>query len=475
MGRWSAPPKWAGDLNYGYGSPLFIFFYPLPGYISVGIHLLGFSLEASYIALAVIATITGALFMYLWRRSAVSAILFTILPYRALTLYVRGGIGEYLAFSILPLIFYGIEKSRILTISFAYFFLMLSHNAVSVMFTPVIMLYALIRGKTAFSQTLVSILLGLGMSAYFWIPALFEAKYTNALFYFKDWYQNHFASFTHLIYSPWGFGPNTNESGGLSPQIGIAMWLVVALAAVIAPKRSSIIIFWLFVFFLGIFLSTPYSLPLWNNWDFLKKFQFPWRFTALPAFASVALAPYISSRIRDKKLLIGFAGFALVLSLPFLRVNKYISYPDSYYYTYPGSTYFFGESTTVWSAGDPGGYASSQFQILSGVGTILNPVKRSTYHSFTVEAQSPVKILDNTLYYPGWLAYNDGIETPIEFQDTLYPGIIEYSAPAGTHVLEAKFTQTRTRKFADIVSLASISLFVLLFRKKLAKFRFHFW
>src|SRR3989344_3518957 len=38
-------PRWASDLNSGYGTPLFIFFYPLPGYIASFLHVFGFEFE----------------------------------------------------------------------------------------------------------------------------------------------------------------------------------------------------------------------------------------------------------------------------------------------------------------------------------------------------------------------------------------------------------------------------------------------
>src|SRR3989339_1704167 len=42
------PPRWAGDLNFGYGSPIFIIYYPLGGYLISIMHFLGLGLERSY-------------------------------------------------------------------------------------------------------------------------------------------------------------------------------------------------------------------------------------------------------------------------------------------------------------------------------------------------------------------------------------------------------------------------------------------
>lgn len=36
-------PRWAGNLNFGYGHPVLEFFYPLPSYIASFFHFVGFS------------------------------------------------------------------------------------------------------------------------------------------------------------------------------------------------------------------------------------------------------------------------------------------------------------------------------------------------------------------------------------------------------------------------------------------------
>src|SRR3989338_1804987 len=35
------PPRWAGELNYSYGSPVLSFSYPLPGYAATLFHFMG--------------------------------------------------------------------------------------------------------------------------------------------------------------------------------------------------------------------------------------------------------------------------------------------------------------------------------------------------------------------------------------------------------------------------------------------------
>ena len=60
------PPRWAPTLNYGYGSPVFIIFYPLGGYLGALGHVLGLSYETSFSAVISLFFVLGPLLFYLW-------------------------------------------------------------------------------------------------------------------------------------------------------------------------------------------------------------------------------------------------------------------------------------------------------------------------------------------------------------------------------------------------------------------------
>lgn len=468
-------PRWAENANYGFGSPFLIFFYPLTALLMSISHLLvGLSLENSLILLSVISFILGPIFFYIFIQklfksdeiALFSSIFYLVLPYRFLTLYVRGGIGELLSFSLLPLIFYCIEKfeekknaQTIFLCSITYALLVLSHNGVSLMFTPIIILYSVLRKK--YIQTLISVALGLMLSAYFWIPSFFEAKYTAGLLYFGNMYAEHFAPITSFIYSPWGFGPDVNKVGGLSPQIGIFGFLTVAYVFYLLFKKNlqsekSVIIFWVVWFVAGLFMATSYSDVLWQNLDFLKKFQFPWRFITVPSFAAVVLFSYVISTIKNKKITALILVVVLLFSIQFIKVSEHISNSDSYYYSYEGSTSFHNESTTIWSAGDPSESAKSQIELIGGEAEVSNVLKKGILHSFEIDAKTSSTILDNTIYFPGWEAYIDGKEVVIEYQDPNNRGLITFMVPEGKHQVIVKFGETKLRLLSDILSAAGI-------------------
>lgn len=275
------PPRWAGNLNFGYGTPVFIFYYPLPGYIASGIHAKGISYENSFLLLMIISFILAPLFFYLWIREYLNkdiaflgGLLYGLAPYHFLNVYVRGDIAETMAFVLVPLIFLFIEKyihsNKIIFVilgAVSYGLLVLSHNGISLMFSPIIFLYAVLRSKNKkiFSFTLSIFILGLMLSSFFWLPALYEGKYVNTQLFIGTMYKSNFPAPLQLFYSDWGFGPDVSKAGGLSPQIGI-LYIALALLALFIfsrNKNKKDTLFWIGVFFTcGLYHASAVKLHL---------------------------------------------------------------------------------------------------------------------------------------------------------------------------------------------------------------------
>src|SRR5579859_1636671 len=110
-------PRWAGNLNWGYGHPVLEFLYPLPSYITSFFRFSGFSfIDATKIVFG-LGMIASGVCMYLWLAeflsvpaSFVGGILYVFTPYRFIDLYVRGDIGEHIAFIFMPLTLFFIYR-----------------------------------------------------------------------------------------------------------------------------------------------------------------------------------------------------------------------------------------------------------------------------------------------------------------------------------------------------------------------------
>src|SRR5680860_665487 len=186
------PVRFLYRLNNSYGYPVADFLYPLFMYIGTLIHVIGFSFVNTIKIILGLSIFASSIFTYLWLRkffnklsSLVGAISYTFFPYHLYDIYTRGSVGEVLALSIVPFILWQIEKKSLFLTSFGIALLILSHNSLALLFLPVIILYMFFRVdfkreifKKEFIKQLAAVSFGLFLSAFFWLPALYDRQYT---------------------------------------------------------------------------------------------------------------------------------------------------------------------------------------------------------------------------------------------------------------------------------------------------------
>lgn len=459
-------PRWAGNLNWGYGHPVMMFLYPLPSYIASFFHATGFSLVDSVKLVFAAAFVASVLAMYLW-AGPLAAILYGFAPYRFVDLYVRGAIGEHVAFVFPPLILWGMlklsqEKKKpyvwMIVIAVAMAGLLLSHNAMSLMFLPIILLYAMFLARRSFSIG-GSLLLGFGISAFFWFPAFIEGKYTLRDIVTAGEFADRFAPAIQLLYTPWNYG----GTDALPKHLGVAQLIAVAGAAwvllrsKIAPKKK--VLGWGLAATLLVvsFLMTRPSLFVWESVTILQKFQFPWRLLSVSVFAAAALAAWWKPRLW-----IVLPILAVVLTIPMWKPASYLVRPESFYTGVYAGTTDTGESSPIWSVRFMESPPSAPAEIIDGEAEIIPGVRTNIRHAYTLTASTRARIRENTLYFPGWQVLVDSAPVAVEFQDPANRGLMTYRVEPGMHTVDVVFGETKLRKFADYISLASLGVLGIL-------------
>src|SRR3972149_5598738 len=111
------PVRFVDRLNNNYGYPVLNFLYPLPFYLAEIPKVLGFSFVDSIKIIFVVSTVTSSLAMF-WTLTQIftkwaaftGGIVYLFIPYRFVDLYVRGSLGEIIAFVFPPLILGAIFK-----------------------------------------------------------------------------------------------------------------------------------------------------------------------------------------------------------------------------------------------------------------------------------------------------------------------------------------------------------------------------
>ncbi len=220
-------------------------------------------------------------------------------------------------------------------------------------------------------------------------------------------------------------------------------------------------------------MSFSISNIIWSRVQLLKQFQFPWRFISVTCFTASVLSGYLLTKFNNKYLKWAVCISVLLLAVPMARFWKIAqNRPDEFYFNYSGTAAYHNEATTIWAAGDKYEYPKNRIELISGTGVITDYVRKSNIHTFQLNAGEPVRILDNTVYFPGWQVSVDGKKVPIEFQDINYRGLITFDVLGGLHEITVIFTESPIRLLSDMISVIGIGIFisVWIFQKKINLF-----
>jgi hypothetical protein len=454
-----------------------MFLYPLPSYFASLFHFLGFSIINSIKLVMATSFILAGVFAFIWFKellrktwpAIIGAAAFQLAPYRFVNLYVRNAFGENTAMLFVPLAFWLFtrlvkqpNRKNLIFASLSLAGLLLSHNAVSLMILPILCFYVLILGANRY--TLVAALLGLSLSAFFWLPAWVEGKYTLREVVMRgDTFTDGFVYFRQLVIPSWGYGVSARgPNDGMSFQVGIIQWLTFLAAVIFARGRLTSLFLLAFAF--SIFIMLPISLPVWQIITVIKKFQFPWRWLTITIVAAGFLAAGLSRHFKLAR-----AGAVLIVGLLVLQTFWYWQpkgfLPQSeaeIIADYTGTTDT-GESTPLWAIRWQEKPSPQNLSVVWGAPIDYQIIRReSEIHEYTVTTSVTTQISDNTLYFPGWKVYVDGKPVEITYADANWRGEITFPVPPGTHSVRVIFEETKLRRMADITSLVSSALLIAL-------------
>lgn len=460
-------PRWAAGLNSGYGLPLFNFFYPFPNYVGSFFHLVGFSLADSFkltlatgYGIATLATFFWLKKVFGGRSAFVATIVFISMPYWFVDIYVRGSVGEVFALAWTSWIFMCVEYRKPLFVALCVCLLVLSHNILAMIFLPIASVYILLKSR----EYIWYVLGGIAMSAYFWIPALFEKKYVTGLNTVN--YLDHFPLLAQLLIPSWGTG--FSRPGyfydEMSFQVGISAILVILLSFFLiikfrSLKQSRIVIFFLFLDAISLLFMLEQFAFFWKLFPFLQFMQYPWRLLSVLVITTAYLAAFVASKTNMKvAYLIMF--IAVFFGYLYSKPVKYESRSDSYYLSkkeFTEGTSSLGNSfNTIWFQWRPNG-VKNKIEVTEGSPTIKNFKEKILTYSFDLESNIQSKILINTAYYPGWTVRIDGRLVPIDYTK----GLLNILAPLGSHHVVVGLEETLLRKSADLVSVLSLIIIVV--------------
>ena len=502
-------PRWLPDLSYGYGFPLFNYYAPLSYYLTLPWRWLGFSVAgAMQLGYATgLLALGGA--MFIWARgrwglmagwaAAVAAVYAPYILYNGLH---RGALPELWGLAWLAFTFAAVDRFRQkpgrwsgAAVSLTFAALMLTHNILALIGTPFLLLYAYWelpwrsdKRPQAFWLALL-LLLGLGLSAFFWLPALAEKDLVQidqltapANFH----YGNNFLPWPALLPAPRPADP-AQVNPAIPFGLGWPQFLLLLLAWWPGPKREQktgrrwpAFEKLLGLLGLAILMSLPVSRPLWDHLPLLPFVQFPWRFLgpaslllALLAGAGVAHLEQWDRRWPP----VAVAGL-LIFSLFWLFPAPAPPQTDPT----PLDTIRFEQESgalgttsaadylpvTVAELPPPDSLASLygasgerpiprlNRDILPAGVDILAEENGFTAVNLQYRAAHPFTAQFHHYYFPGWQARLNG--QPVEAYAAGPHGLLSVDLPAGEQQLTVSFGSTPLRRLAGLLSGGALLL-----------------
>lgn len=255
---------------------------------------------------------------------------------------------------------------------------------------------------------------------------------------------------------------------GLFEVIILGVGIIFLIARIIKQKKwkPDILDISVLVGLGSLFMTTDYALIFYQKINILSNIQFPWRMLSLFIFIPPMIVAYLLSRLDDKRVKI--AAILLVTFFAIIRFPQLYSKNNT---NHPMSQYLFTKinlhstnMNTIWT-GETEDYPvkRNKGEIVEGKGRIAERELSNSWRRYTVEAKTPVRISDNTFYFPGWKVWVDSKPVEIQFQDPAYRGVITFNVPPGKHDVYLKFTNTKIRILGNIVSVLAIVSFAIIY------------
>jgi hypothetical protein len=539
-------PRWAPDFYYGYGYPIFNYYAPLTYYLANIFDLSpGVNIVSGVKLVFVLGLVCASVGMYLlvrdWigpRAGLLAAALYVFAPYVFLVdPHMRGVLAESFSLGLFPLLLWAysrllLDRRRRWVVAGAVLLaaMIMTHNLLAAVFTAILLAYlawelghrllqlrreatagqALAQWWPSFGRVILALILGVGLSAIFWLPVLLEQDdvQLNLVGPGHFDFHNHFVSLWELL------GPSpVLDLGATEPRyslnLGLPQW-PLALLAVLGVLWGTRHMRRLAGFFLLcslclVVLMLGISAPIWEIVPGMAFLQFPWRLLG-PAAAAISIAAAVGyatlARVwpsargegmrwerRGALLLALFICVTLLLALPAMFPPLWDA---DFGPTDPVAMIDFELAAIAVGTTSTGDYLPTTVQVQphpepaflntyagpDGVdkvnratlpaGTVVETVSQGpTHNRFRVESEKPFILRLFTFHFPGWRAAVDGEDVPIELGRP--EGFITVPVPAGAHTVEVRLGAlgTPARAFgAFITSLSAAALLVIVWWRR---------
>lgn len=490
------PCRWVPDMGYGFGFPLFNYYPPLPYLVGEIFRLVGVSFVDTAKDLFILSFVASGITMYFFAKSffgkfggILSSIFYIWAPYHSVDVYVRGAMNEAWALIWFPaillasynLIFKEKDYKRwLIILSLSWFGLLVSHNLMVLIFTPVFGVWCLIwivksKSWKKIVPLGVSGVFAFCLAAFFTLPVFVEQSLVQTNTLVRGYYEftAHFVTLKQLLFSRfWGYGPSIwGDNDGMSFQIGHLHWILSLVIAGIIIYRfikykkldsvSLAIGYLLVIGWIAAFMTHSRSTFIWLQFPLLKFVQFPWRFLTIVILSFSFAVGYLSTLLNKKVVII------LVLALIIFNWNYFLPEhghlgPLTDSQKFSGAAWGLQQNAGILdylpvAAEDAPKMAQKYLaEISRGKAEITNSYQGTNWGKFDINVSSDVaEVRIGIFQFPDWRIFVDGKEVASFIDKDEKWGRMYVSVSQGQHHVELRLYNTPIRTIGNIVSLVS--------------------
>ncbi|MGC9469382.1 MAG: hypothetical protein ACP5HS_12375 [Anaerolineae bacterium] len=518
--------RWAPDMAHGFGFPLFLFASPFPPSLVAALERLGLGWPVALNAVFILGVILGGILMYWLVLSLVSeraeipdyvgqgaglvaALAYIYAPFQAYDVFYRGSLWEAFAWAFPPLVLLSLhrwsrrgDRGFLVLGVLAFALMVLSHHLFAFLFGPIFAVWTVaqalvLRRVSVVGRGALLGLLGLGVTAFFWLPPLMERPFVQTDRLLGTWvfdYRYNFLSLGEVLALPRRADPLLindwpPKALGLVPVIVAALPLIGLRRLPRGVRWRAVTLSGLLLVF--VLLTLPISGWVWDHVPLLAYVQFPWRYLGPAAFCLAILAghavPVLASLPDSPKKPGGDqpgtwsrVGVPLLLAFVLVYASLGWFFPSRCTPVVEPSvqgmiawekatdtlgTTAKGEYLPIWVRDFPddslfdayeSGGPVSRFSVesLPEGAVIENAAYGALDAEITLTSPTEFQARYLAFYYPGWRVWIDGEEVPV--RPEAETGIITFGVPAGWHVVTVRFVETPLRLVGDGLSLVSL-------------------
>lgn len=538
--------RWLAEEGFGYGFPVLNFYAPLTYYVGLVWHWLGMGFVTSLEWTLVTGLVLSALAMFLFARrllgpwgGALAAVAYTWAPYHLADTWTRGAMAELWAFIWFPVLMLALweigrrpGRTMLLPVLWggaALSGLILTHNLSLLLAAPLLAgwgLFVLLvevrepaarwRGLGGFA---LMVIIGLAVSAAFWLPAIAESKYVLAgqsPEQFVDWVAR-LDPPQFLLAESWRH-PYTIQDRRIEHAVGLAQALIALLGLIVGIWRwrrlsrltRLALPLWVGLLLFGLFMQSEWSAQVWRHIPGMLLLQFPWRWqsvgvvsTALLSGSLVYILPWTvgaegqssdhpSARWPTLASASTIACIVLILAVGVLLMSSALPGVPWEMAQFPTTDaavmddnvnrqtmmlYDFGRGLWLREYGNPWLFEympvwvqtpRDQFFLSAGpvqaseapLDVQLTPGRQAlSERHFTAVSDTAWMLQLHQFYFPGWQAQVDGRTIPASPTGSLALAGVEL--PAGEHEVVFRFGSTPARRIGWAWTLAGLGIWCL--------------